>query len=68
MTGLSQRLQKDMNSFPEFDSVKVISLKYHLYHAWTGGTTYQSELTTEKQWMIKEMYDEYGPNIVNQMC
>ena len=65
--GLSDRLKKELDGFPELGSVEVCS-NVDRYKTWTGGAEYTTHLNNNNKWITIAEYEEYGSSIVLTKC
>jgi actin, other eukaryote len=63
--GFAERIMKEID--PKF-SVNVYSPPEKLHSAWMGGSMLASSGCMNQKWILKDEYDEYGPNIALRKC
>ncbi len=69
MTGIDQRLKKEMNLLvPSAMNVNIIAPPNRKYSAWIGGAMLASLSTFPPMCITSQDYEEYGPSIVHQKC
>ena len=69
--GMPDRLQHEIKQLlPDSvaSAVKIIAPPERKYSQWIGGSILASLSTFEEMWITREMYDEFGPEIVHRKC
>jgi len=67
--GFFERLNSELcDLFPNTVSFKLILSPERKYATWNGGSALSSESTFRDTAIYKEVYDAYGPGIVNWKC
>jgi actin-related protein len=65
--GLSQRLTKELSILAPGATINVDAPPERKHSAWMGGSMWCC-VNNIDQWMTKELYDEYGVDIVHRKC
>ncbi|KAI6646172.1 actin [Oopsacas minuta] len=65
--GIAERLYSEVSNLaPSTASIRVIAQPERKYSAWIGGSILSSSDSFEKILIPKDVYDEYGPEIVDR--
>ncbi|XP_041362997.1 actin, cytoplasmic 1-like [Gigantopelta aegis] len=67
--GMGDRMTKEMiNMLPGNIKVKVVEPPERKYSSWIGGSILASLSSSQRMWITKQEYEEYGPSIIHQKC
>ena len=67
--GFKKRIEKEISKkLDNSTKVKVIALPERKYLNWIGGSIFSSLSNFLKEHITKEIFEEYGPKIVNTKC
>jgi len=65
--GIAERMQKELSALASpAMNVNVVAPPDRQYSAWLGGSMLSSLPSFESQWITKQEYEEYGPQIVHK--
>lgn len=67
-SNLSKRLQNELNKSDEIIDYKMVGLPVRKHSVWIGGSVLASLSTFSEIWIVKDEYDEYGPETVHLKC
>ena len=69
LPGLGDRLKKELAALaPPSTEVKIVVIPDSKYLAWLGGSLLAALPTFHQMWILKQDYDESGPEIVHTKC
>ncbi|KAL6043085.1 actin [Balamuthia mandrillaris] len=67
--GIADRLTKEVTALaPSTMKIKVVAPPERKYSSWIGGSILASLSSFSQMWISKEVYDEYGPNVVHRLA
>ena len=65
--GIVERMQKELTGLvPVNARIRVVAPPERKYSVWIGGSILSSLSTFQKEWILKQEYDESGPNAVKR--
>lgn len=66
---MEERVTREITGLvPESVKVKVIAPVERKFSIWIGGSVLSTLATFQSSWILKEEYEEAGPNIVHRKC